>query len=324
MDKQYPQLQQFLDFQHIMRLAGAASLEEALPLCMDAIMDAGRNVIDCCGIFLLDHISGLLKLNYYRGFSPQAAEAMKSWDGDSDEGRFLLGRSSRHFDFSELPLSRDPLVSGEGIQGGLVIPFLPESEPIGCCLLGSGATKEIPRDIRHDLEALCRWLESTVSRLSRSQRQMREAVELLSLFDAINEMILAFGINGELIWTNGKASGRLGYSENDSAHLLDLFPGEWSQEAARTFRRMFEGEQKTCGIPLQTKDGSILPVSSIGVPGHWRGVNVLFLVCHASITTPDTDHVERIKTLERRVTELETRLEEIASLIKAGELAGEV
>ncbi|MEA3507939.1 MAG: PAS domain-containing protein [Synergistota bacterium] len=324
MNKEYPQLQEFLDFQHIIRLAGAASLEEALPLCADAIMKAGRNTIDCCGIFLLDHFSGLLKLHYHRGLSPQAAEAMKSWDVDSDEGRFILCRSSREFVFSELPLSRDPVVNEEGIRGGLVIPFLPESEPIGCCLLCSGATEEIPRNIRHDLEALCRWFESTVSRLSRSQRQMREAVELLSLFDAINEMILAFGINGELIWTNEKASDRLGCSENDSVHLLDLFPEEWSQEAARTFRRMFEGEQKTCGIPLQTSDGSILPASSIGVPGHWRGINVLFLICHASKATPDGDHIKRTETLERRVRELETRLEEIASHIEAGELAGEV
>jgi len=102
-----------------------------------------------------------------------------------------------------------------------------------------------------------------------------------NFFESMSDIIIVGSMDGKIIYTNPAASLRLGYSpaEIKKMHVLDLHPADKRSEAEEIFVAMFKGERETCPLPLQHKDGALVPVETRAWIGKWSGADCIFGFC---------------------------------------------
>jgi len=303
-----------------MSLAAAATLKEALPVCLESLLEASDGHLDCGWVYLVSEENDILTLRHSVGVKPAFADANRSWAPDSRNGKALLSEVPWYGLFSDLFSGNDAALNEEGLAVVALLPIICGREAGGCFCLASHASQSLPKDTRHDLEALARWFDKTISRLQVSESRIRESWNLLALFDTMAEMVFAFGLDGEILWMNRTAHEELGFekNENDRIHLLDLFPADWHAEAARTFRKMLSREQQTSSLPFISRGGSIFHATTLGVPGRWRGGEVLFGISriHESVPGVARDMLEGISALVKEIAGMSARLDERLSRLE--------
>jgi PAS domain S-box-containing protein len=312
-------------FERAMALAGAATLKEALPVCLEALLDASGGHLDCGWVYLLNETSETFSLRCSFGVGQSFADANCSWAPDSAQGRALLRNTHWYGQFHDVFGERDTLLSSEGLRALAVLPVFRQDVVEGCFCLASHSSESVPRNIRCDLEALSRWFDKTISRLQVSESRIRESWDLLALFDAMAEMVFAFGLDGEILWMNRTARDELGFGRDDASrvHLLDLHPTEWHPDAARIFRRMLSREQQTSSLPFLRRDGGVVHATTLGVPGRWRGEEVLFGISSineaASAVTGDMAGV--LAAIRKEIGMMAAKFDERLSRIEKAVLA---
>jgi PAS domain S-box-containing protein len=314
-------------FERAMALAGAATLKEALPICLEALLDASEGHLDCGWVYLLNENSETITMRYSFGVAQSFADANRSWAPESLHGRSLLRNTHWYGQSHEIFGERDGLLTSEGLRALAVLPVFRKNAVEGCFCLASHASELAPRNIRCDLEALSRWFDKTISRLQVSESRIKESWDLLALFDAMEEMVFAFGLDGEILWMNRTARDELGFGKDDVArvHLLDLHPPEWHPDAARTFRRMLSREQQTSSLPLMRKGGGSVQATTLGVPGRWRGEEVLFGISrlNGSASVSVGDMGGELAAIRKEIGMIAARLDERLSRIEEAVLARE-
>ncbi len=301
-------------FERAMSLAGAATLKEALPVCLESLIEASDGQLDCGWVYLVTEDTDIFTMRYSMGVGSAFADANRSWASDSEHGRSLLQKAPWYGQFPELFGERDAILTGEGLGASVILPILCNNTVGGCFCLASHTSGTITQNVRHDLEALAGWFDKTISRLQVSESRIRESWNLLALFDTMAEMVFAFGLDGEILWMNRTAQEELGFEkgENERMHLLDLHPAEWHTEAARIFRKMLAREQQTSSLPFIGRGGSIVHATTLGVPGRWRGGEVLFGISriHEAMPGIARDMVEGIARLEKEIARMAASFDE--------------
>ena len=98
-----------------------------------------------------------------------------------------------------------------------------------------------------------------------------------TLFDSMDEMIIVGNLEGKIIYTNPAMTRKLGYSpaEFRKMHVLEVHPSDKRLEAEAIFAAMFRDERDVCPLPLQRKDGSLVPVETRVWLGRWNGADCI-------------------------------------------------
>lgn len=298
-------------FERAMALAGAATLKEVLPICVESLLGVSEGCLDCGWVYLIPEKSDVFKLCYSTGVSEAFAEANSSWAPDSVHGRALYRETPWYGAFADTLNGKDPLLFSEGLRAFVILPLFRDLPLAGCFCLASHDHDLIPQSARCDMEALSRWFDKTVARVQVSESRIKESWDLLSLFDAMGEMVFAFGLDGDVLWMNRTAHDELGIErkEENRIHLLDLHPAGSRPEAAQIFRKMLAREQQTSNVPYVRKNGTTVNATTLGVPGRWRGEDVLFGISRIHDVIPSAD-----RDLKSGVTSLETEIARIASI----------
>ena len=104
-----------------------------------------------------------------------------------------------------------------------------------------------------------------------------------TFFETIDDIIVVATPDGKIMYTNPAVSQKLGYAPDElkTIHILDLNPKSQRQEAESIFAEMLKGERATCPLPLETKDGTFIPVETHVWFGTWSGTDCMFTVCKA-------------------------------------------
>ncbi len=298
-------------FERAMALAGAATLKEVLPICVESLLGASEGHLDCGWVYLIPEKSDVFKLRYSAGVSDAFAEASSSWAPDSVHGRTLYRETPWYGAFPDTINGKDPLLSSEGLRAFVILPLFRNRSLAGCFCLASHEHDSVPQSARCDMEALSRWFDKTVARVQVSESRIKESWDLLSLFDAMGEMVFAFGLDGDVLWMNRTAHDELGIErkEENRIHLLDLHPAGSRPEAAQIFRRMLAREQQTSSVPYVRRNGTEVNATTLGVPGRWRGEDVLFGISRIHDLIPGT-----ARDLKSGVTTLELEIARMASM----------
>jgi len=99
-----------------------------------------------------------------------------------------------------------------------------------------------------------------------------------TFFNTLDDMIIVGSPDGKIIYTNQAVTLKLGYSSTDidNMYVLDVHPADKRQEAELIFSAMFKDEQDSCPLPLQSKDGALVPVETRVWFGKWSGVDCIF------------------------------------------------
>lgn len=99
-----------------------------------------------------------------------------------------------------------------------------------------------------------------------------------SFFETIDDLLMVGDSQGNLLYANGATAKKLGYGFEElyRMHILDLHPQSRRQEAEQIFADMFEGKRDSCPLPLQTKQGILLPVETRVWFGAWNNEPCIF------------------------------------------------
>ncbi len=305
-------------FERAMALAGAATLKEALPICLEALIGSSEGSLDCGWVYLVPEKAEIFRLRCSIGVSDPFVEANASWAPDSVHGRAIFRDTPWYGSFSETLNGQDPLLASEGLHAFAILPLFRGSSVAGCFCLAFHDSDTVPQHVKRDLEALSRWFDKTIARVQVSESRIRESWELLSLFDAMAEMVFAFDLDGEIVWINRTAREELGLDNNGRIHLLDLHPDDTRPEAARIFRRMLSREQQTSNVPYAKRDGSVVHATTLGVPGRWKGEDVLFGISriHQTGGRTSVEAAAEVSSLERDIARMAMVLDERLSRIE--------
>lgn len=115
--------------------------------------------------------------------------------------------------------------------------------------------------------------------LSRKTAQIHENEQnLRSFFDTVDYFLFVLDHQGLIVKTNQAVTRRLGYTEAEllGLHVLQVHPEDRRDQAAAIVQQMIAGATECCPIPLQCKDGSLIPVETRVFSGAWAGKPALF------------------------------------------------
>jgi PAS domain S-box-containing protein len=99
-----------------------------------------------------------------------------------------------------------------------------------------------------------------------------------AFFASMQDMIVVGTPDGHVLYANDAMIKKLDYSleELDSMGILGVHPPDRRLEAEDIFAEMFRGERNFCPLPLQRKDGMLIPVETRVSFGKWDGKDCIF------------------------------------------------
>lgn len=96
--------------------------------------------------------------------------------------------------------------------------------------------------------------------------------------EAVDDMMIVGDLSGSILYANPSTCEKLGYSLTEllAKKIIDLNAAGQRPEAEATFADMLSGKRTDCPIPLQRKDGSLIPVETRIWFGEWNGKRSVF------------------------------------------------
>ncbi len=120
----------------------------------------------------------------------------------------------------------------------------------------------------------------TQRKLAEERLRERET-NFRTFFETIDDLVVVATPEGRILFANSAFWQKLGYKAEDFAdmHLLDIHPPDRRAEAEEIFAAMLRGEREICPLPVQAKDGTLIPVETRVWTGRWNGLDCIFGVC---------------------------------------------
>lgn len=166
----------------------------------------------------------------------------------------------------------------ENIKSSAIIPIHHNNKPIACLNLSSHTCDEIPSNVKITIESIALNLGGAIARI-KSEKLLKESEQnFISLFNSIEDLIFILDENGKILETNENVKKRLGYTENEikKMNAIDFHPIDRREEASIIIKKMSNGKQDNCQIPLICKDGTYIHVETRVVKGIWNKREALF------------------------------------------------
>ncbi len=159
-------------------LNSAATLEEALALCVDAALRLSG--MDIGGVYLMDEESGGFHLSTCSGLSPELARAVSFRAPDSYMAKLVHAGESVYVDISTFPGGTEFPVREAGYLQTALIPVHCEAVPVGCLVLSARSVTPPAEVVKHGLETVAAHIGTAVvrQRWSDALRQSQERIEL--------------------------------------------------------------------------------------------------------------------------------------------------
>jgi two-component system, cell cycle sensor histidine kinase and response regulator CckA len=144
---------------------------------------------------------------------------------------------------------------------------------------------------------------------------------LRTFFNALDDLVFIFDADDHILFTNPAAQKRLGYTaaELTGMHALDLHPPDQRPAAADILAGMLAGRNVICPIPLQTRDGTSIPVETKVCFGEWSGRKAFI-----GITRDISDRQRAESTREQSTSLLRAALESTADGILVVDNLGKI
>lgn len=99
-----------------------------------------------------------------------------------------------------------------------------------------------------------------------------------NFFKTIDDMIIVGDKQGKILYANDALSQKLGYSQEEllGMKIIDLNDKNKRKEAERIFNDMASKKINSCPLPLEKKDGTLLPAETHVWFGRWDGQDCIF------------------------------------------------
>jgi len=118
-----------------------------------------------------------------------------------------------------------------------------------------------------------------VSERKQAEEKLKESeANFRTFFETIDDMVFIANQQGEIFNINASVTRKLGYSVNEilGMRVLDVHPPYKRAEAEQIFSDMFANRRDTCPLPIERKDGTLIPVETRIWFGKWDGNDCIF------------------------------------------------
>jgi PAS domain S-box-containing protein len=222
---------------------------------------------------LMQHASDGLHLVDLKGYLIQANASFCAMLGyRMDE---LIGRHVSHWDHQIdqdqlMPLIRHHFVDGQRVEFNSVhrrrdgTLFAVEVSGTPVILANNQYMFYSSRDITER--------KRTEEALKASEANFR------AFFDSMQDMVIVGAPDGRVLYANDAVIRKLGYNldELNTLGVLGIHCHHHRAEAEAIFAAMLRGERDFCPLPIQSKDGMLIPVETRVSFGQWNGQNCVF------------------------------------------------
>lgn len=275
-------------------LAAAATLDEALPVCLHAALAASG--LDSGGIYLATADGGL-ELAHASGISAAFMRKVGRVAPGSHRHRLLDAEGPHFFSLANLNEASRTDWEAEGLRCAAALPIRHEGVLVGCFNLASHILDEVPRAARPALETIAAEVANAILRIRAESAVRQREAELANLFNSLRDFVFVADSGGLLLDVNRSACAHLGYTREQlvGRHVRILHPPHCSETVDRTLAAAALGRVSSFQLPLVLGGGGELPVEVTISRGSWGEKPVLFGVAR--------DISERLRD-QRRITEL--------------------
>ncbi|MCG8635086.1 MAG: PAS domain S-box protein [Desulfobacterales bacterium] len=298
-------------------LGMADNLNGAMETCLKAAMQITG--FDCGGIYLVSPDTGDLTLAVHENLPGAFIEAAGFFPSDSPQAGFIRKGIPFHRSLEEL-MEAIPMTAEQkemrrsfGWLSVSVIPVMHGSRAIAALNLASTKKRAASEHDRYALETMASQIGGRLDRIRIEQALEVSRRNFYSLFESLDDLLFVVDPSGKILTHNQVVETCLGYSSDELAemNLLDLHPHSMQGDAAIVFKDMLEGKTTCCSIPVQTRDGSLIPVETKVALGSWDGRKAVFGIAR------DTIEIKRSEaSLQKALKEKESLLREIHHRVK--------
>jgi len=283
-------------------LTQRTTLDEALPALLNlAIQVCG---MDSGGIYLLSPATGMLDLFTYQGVAQNFGEQAHTYQVGTPQYEMVMLGQPVYFNRAMVQALNDSFVRKEKFTSFAMIPLVADERVVACINVASHTLSEISSARRHALENLAGSIGNLVVRFQVQQELKDSRDELQTLFDSLQDLIFVLDKSARIIQVNQQVLEQLGYTREElkDASVLAVHPEDRREEAFRIVSEMLAGTLISCPVPLQRKDGSLLPVETRVAPGRWGNQDVLI-----GISRSTTERMAAEQERQRQTALLEYR-----------------
>ncbi|NJN65836.1 MAG: diguanylate cyclase [Chloroflexaceae bacterium] len=152
-------------------------------------------------------------------------------------------------------------------------------------------------------------LQAEIYQRQEKEQEWRESEHRLqTLFDKVDDFLFVFDVDGHILHSNPVVWRRLGYVPEalQNMHMLNIYPPDQQHEALDAIVAMISGQSAVCTIPLQTSDGTLIPVQTRVTHGNWDNRDVFF-----SISRDISDLKQAQEALEQANQQLKHSVDEL-------------
>ncbi|MBN2003999.1 MAG: GAF domain-containing protein [Anaerolineae bacterium] len=275
-------------------------LPETLQCCLDwALAISG---LDCGGIYLRDDNTGAIDMVYHVGLSPDFAAHCSHYEADSQNVRIISAGNPIYIQYDQLELPAEDFRKRENLHASALIPVPYEGQVIACLNLADHTLLEVPDSIRTTLETIASQIGNAIARAKTSAALHQSQENFQTLFDSLPDMVFVIDLEGIILQVNPIVIQRLGYTEAElyRKSVLLVHPADLQLEVTKALSDIVAGNKSRHLIPIQTKDGLLIPAETCVTRGHWNNQEVLF-----GVSRDITERVVAEQELQRHMTRLE-------------------
>ncbi len=162
-------------------LSGAASLDEALTLCLETAIKGSK--MDSGGVYLLDRETGGLRLEIHRGLNEEFIRKYAYFGPDTDNTRLVMSGRPVYYNYADIKAMMNSSEYREKLRTVGIIPIVHKEDVVAVMNLSSHSREDIPKAARTIIESIAAQMGDVIKRLEiqdsliKSEEKFRKMIE---------------------------------------------------------------------------------------------------------------------------------------------------
>lgn len=281
----------------------AKTFKERLQICVNTAIRISS--MDCGGFYLADETDDNFNLIVHQGLSESFILRASRFLSGSDNARLVREGKAIYTLHCSMVFPDNEAALKEGLHAIAVIPVCSGEKVIGCLNVASHTLNHIPDCTRVSLERMADYAGSFVLQEIKEEKIRKSQQNLEMLFNTIEDMGFILDMEACIISHNKAVGIRLGYAGDAliGQSVLAIHPPDRHEEAKKVMAAIFSGETDTCMIPLQTRNGDLIPVETKVKKGWWNGREAIIGISRDISERLEIEHkkrqIEKVECLSR-------------------------
>ena len=249
------------EFEVLNKVISAGYKAENLEQFFDFVLNTILSSLNFTGgaIYLLNQITKNAELKRSIGMPKVLNKNLEKIDTESPQYKqlFVAGETYVLEEFDSVNQHADV----GGIKSIISVPFFSKNIVIGALMLSSKEFRIISSENQGILEAIGRDAGTAIAKFIAEQELQAKQLSLMTIFDALNEMLLVVsGSTGQLVMANKAAKEEFGLSDKKLVKMSfsELFATTPQDDSVEEVSSLFTNETGEFSKPLKTSDGQII------------------------------------------------------------------